>query len=195
MSNSAVSAIIVVAALALLAGCYTTPTTGSSPGPASPGTIGTQYPGPEPVVIADQQKETVDDSYPGLKRVIASKYLLDSVKVIDPKIGEKGNFARAQVTVENLTQDRYELEYQYQWVDLDGFAVGNTRPWQRFALGPKELRNIYEMALEQGAKKAIFTVRLVDDSPYKENYPSDQPNANQYNQPGSEAGKSTYYNQ
>jgi uncharacterized protein YcfL len=137
-----------------------------------------QNPPPETIVIADQQKEAVDDTYPDLKRVVASEYLLDSIKVIDPKIGTKGNFTRAQVTVENLTQDRYELEYQYQWEDLDGFAVGAPRPWQRFALGPRELRNFTEMALEQEAERAIFTVRLVDDSPYKEAYPANKPAAN-----------------
>ncbi len=136
------------------------------------------------------QTEAVDASYPGLKRVIASDYLLGSISVIDPKLGSKGNFSKAQVTVKNLTQIQYELEYQYQWEDQEGFAVGSPRPWHRFALGPKELKNFSEMALQQDAKGAIFTVRMVDDSSIKENYP---PEVNQYNQYGVES-KPTYNN-
>ena len=106
MSKGAVSAIIIVAACAILAGCYTNPGTVSSPVPTPSGMEENQNPPPEPVVLADQQKETVDASYPGFPRVLASDYLLDSIKVIDPKIGTKGNFTRAQVTVENLAEDR-----------------------------------------------------------------------------------------
>ena len=134
-------------------------------------------------MFPNYQAEAIDDSFAGLKRVIASDYLLGSISVINPKIGEKGNFSKAQVTVKNLTQNRYELECQYQWEDQDGFAAGDPRPWHRFVLGPKELKNIFEMALRQDAKQAVFTVRQVDDSSVKENY---QPEVNQYNQFGVE---------
>ena len=163
----------------------------SYPGTDSAGSVGTQNPSPEPVVISSYQKEAVDDSYPGVKRVIASDYLLDTIQVIDPKIGKKGNFSRAQVTVKNLTQERYELEYQYQWEDQEGFAVDSPRPWNRFVLGPKEFRNITEMALKSEAKQAIFTVRLVDDNLNQQGY---QPNNNQYNQPGVSTGTQGYNN-
>jgi uncharacterized protein YcfL len=191
MGKYAVTAMSVLVMLAFLAACSTNSGPSSSPQTTPVGTVGTQYPSPEPVVVSDYQKEAVDDSYPGVKRVIASDYLLDSIQVVDPKIGTKGNFSRAQVTVKNLTQDRYELEYQYQWEDQDGFAVGSPRPWNRFALGPKEFKKISEMALQQDAKQAIFTVRMVDDSLLKENY---QPDTNQYNQPGVDPGKPSYNN-
>ena len=177
--------------IALFAGCTTVSPPEGDREIVQPTTIDTSYPGVENTSSPNYQTEAVDASYPGLKRVIASDYLLGSISVIDPKIGSKGNFSKAQVTVKNLTQSQYELEYQYQWEDQEGFAVGSPRPWHRFALGPKELKNFSEMALQQDAKGAIFTVRMVDDSSIKENY---QPEVNQYNQYGVEPTKPNYNN-
>jgi uncharacterized protein YcfL len=110
------------------------------------------------------QTSAVDTSYPGLKRIIASEYLVSYISVVNPKLGSVGNFSKAQVTVQNLTQNRYELEYQYQWEDEGGFSVGSPHPWKRFVLGSKEAKNFPEMALRQEADQVIFTVRLVDDT-------------------------------
>ncbi len=174
--------------IALSAGCTTVSQPEADREIVQSTTIDTSYPSVENTSTTNYQTEAVDASYPGLKRVIASDYLLGSISVIDPKIGSKGNFSKAQVTVKNITQSQYELEYQYQWEDQEGFAVGSPRPWHRFTLGPKELKIFSEMALQQDAKGAIFTVRMVDDSSIKENY---QPEVNQY---GVEPTKPTYNN-
>jgi uncharacterized protein YcfL len=79
-------------------------------------------------------------------------------------MGKTGNFSKAQVTLQNLTQNRYGLEYQFQWEDEQGFAVGSPRPWHRVTLTPKEAENVQEMALRPEAVKAVFTVRLPDDA-------------------------------
>ncbi len=164
MANNTVTVLGMVALLAFFTGCATE----------------TQTAPTEPLIIENNQLRLVDDTYPGLKLVLASEYLLGSIQIIDPKLGAKGQFSKTQVTVQNLTQNRYELEYQYQWEDDGGFSVGAPRPWNRFVLGPRELRTIPELALNQDAKQATFTVRLVDDSFIKEHI---QPEGNQYNQP------------
>ena len=110
------------------------------------------------------QTRAVDNSYPLLKRVIASDYLIGYIGVVNPRMGQTGAFAKAQVTIQNLTQNRYSLEYQYQWEDAQGFTVGTPRPWKRFVLAPKEAENVLEMALRPEAVKAVFTVRLPDDA-------------------------------
>ncbi len=110
------------------------------------------------------QTKAVDTSYPGIKRLIASDDLIGYIAVVNPILGKKGDFTKAQVTVQNLTENRYEVEYQYQWEDGSGFAVGSPRPWKRFVLGPKQAKNFAEMALRKDAVKTIFTVRLVDDT-------------------------------
>lgn len=106
----------------------------------------------------------VDTSYGPLTRVIASDYLIGYIALVNPRVGQTGRFTKAQVTVQNLTQNRYSLEYQFQWRDAQQFAVGDPRPWQRFVLGPKEAKIIQEMALNVDAVRAIFTVRLPDDT-------------------------------
>lgn len=110
------------------------------------------------------QSRGVDTSFPELKRIIASDLLIGYISVVNPRIDSSGHFAKAQVTVQNLTQNRYSLEYQYQWEDSQGFEVGTPRPWKRFILGPKEAKNYSEMALSPKAIKTIFTVRVVDDT-------------------------------
>jgi uncharacterized protein YcfL len=124
---------------------------------------------PEPGLNTNSNQEiiqtrAVDTSFPDVKRIIASDYLIGYISVANPKMGKTGNFPKAQVTVQNLTQNRYDLEYQYQWEDQDGFPVGSPRPWKRFILGPKEAINFSEMALRQDAQKTTFTVRIVDDT-------------------------------
>jgi uncharacterized protein YcfL len=106
----------------------------------------------------------VDTSYPRLTRVISTPLLVDHIMVVNPKLGTQGKFAKAQVTVQNLTENRYELEYQYQWEDAAGFSAGTPRPWKRFVLEPKEASMYSELALNENAKRAIFTVRIVTDT-------------------------------
>lgn len=124
---------------------------------------------PEPGLYTNSNQEIiqtsgVDISYPALKRVIASESLIGYIGIANPRLGQAGSFAKGQVTVQNLTENRYSLEYQYQWEDSQGFTVGTPRPWKRFILAPKEVENIPEMALRQEAVKAVFTVRLPDDT-------------------------------
>lgn len=106
----------------------------------------------------------LDTSYGPLTRVIASDKLIGYIAVVNPRIGQTGAFTKAQVTVQNLTQNRYSLEYQFQWQDAQQFSVGDPRPWKRFVLGPKEAKIIQEMALNKDAVRTIFTVRLPDDT-------------------------------
>ena len=106
----------------------------------------------------------VDTSYGPLTRVIASDKLIGYIAVVNPRVGQTGRFTKAQVTLQNLTQNRYSLEYQFQWQDAQQFAVGDPRPWKRFVLGPKEAKVIQEMALNADAVRTIFTVRLPDDT-------------------------------
>ncbi len=145
--------ITVCSLLAVTAGCATTPIP-SQPDP------GLNTNSNQEII----QSRAVDTSFPPLKRVIASDYLIGYIGIVNPRIGKTGNFSKAQVTIQNLTQNRYSLEYQFQWEDEQGFAVGTPRPWKRFVLAPQEAENVQEMALRPEAIKAVFTVRLPDDA-------------------------------
>jgi uncharacterized protein YcfL len=106
----------------------------------------------------------VDTSYGPLTRIIASDQLIGYIALVNPRIGQTGAFTKAQVTVQNLTQNRYSMEYQFQWEDAQQFAVGSPRPWVRFVLGPQEAKNIQEMALNKESIRTKFTIRLPDDT-------------------------------
>ena len=149
MKHAPLTLLSIVTLAALISGCSTV----SQPEPG----LNTD---PNQQII---QTSSVDTSYPGLTRVLASEYLVGYVSMVNPRLGQNGNFTKAQVTVQNLTQNRYSVEYQYQWEDQDGLAVGSPKPWRRFVLGPKEAKILAEMALRQEAKQAMVTVRIVDD--------------------------------
>lgn len=149
MKHAPLTLLSIVTLAALISGCSTV----SQPEPG----LNTD---PNQQII---QTSAVDTSYPGLTRVLASEYLVGYVSMVNPRLGQNGNFTKAQVTVQNLTQNRYSVEYQYQWEDQDGLAVGSPKPWRRFVLGPKEAKILAEMALRQEAKQAMVTVRIVDD--------------------------------
>jgi len=150
MGKCNVLIIICLLALVLNAGCTKRV---SQPEPVEPGSN-----------MPIKHTAAVDTSYAPLTRVIASDYLVGYIAVVNPRVGQTGAFTKAQVTVQNLTQNRYSLEYQFQWQDAQQFQVGEPRPWQRFVLGPKEAKIINEMALNKDALRAIFTVRLPDDT-------------------------------
>lgn len=114
--------------------------------------------------MAIKPTRAIDTSYGPLTRIIASDQLIGYIAVVNPRIGQTGAFTKAQVTVQNLTQNRYNMEYQFQWEDAQRFAVGSPRPWVRFVLGPQEAKNIQEMALNKDSIRAKFTIRLPDDT-------------------------------
>ena len=143
--------VLCLAAVGLVAGCakrVSQPESGLEPGSNMP----------------IKHTRAVDTSYAPLTRVIASDKLIGYIAVVNPRVGQTGAFTKAQVTVQNLTQNRYNLEYQFQWQDAQQFQVGEPRPWKRFTLGPKEAKVIKEMALNPDAVRTIFTVRLPDDT-------------------------------
>lgn len=134
---------IPTAILVVLAGCVTTG--GSDPN------------------IRHYQQDTVNSTNPRARLVLGSKNLVDNIAITDARIGSAGELAKAEVTVQNLTNDRYTLEYQYAWEDKDGFSINENRVWRRFVLGPRELKSFKSVASNPKAYGFTITVRLPDD--------------------------------
>ena len=105
----------------------------------------------------------VDTSHPQAKLVIGSDALLGNVVIRDPMLRTVGKMTQAQVTVENLTENEYLLEYKFDWADLEGFEVESRSVWHRFRLSPHEVRNFSSTGKTPDAKKIIFTVRFPHD--------------------------------
>ena len=108
-------------------------------------------------------QDTVDASNPRARLVLGGQRLVGEIALLDARLGTAGALAKGEVSVQNLSNDRYTLEYQYAWEDSEGFAIGENRVWQRFMLGPRELRSFRSVASDPKAYRFTFTVRLPDD--------------------------------
>ena len=60
--------------------------------------------------------------------VISPDALSQSIVVSEPDFKQFGMFTEAQVQVENISENRYGLEYQFQWEDENGFRLVSQRP-------------------------------------------------------------------
>lgn len=109
------------------------------------------------------QQNTIDASNPRARLVLGSENLVGEIALLDARLGSAGELAKAEVSVQNLSNDRYTLEYQYAWEDRDGFSISENLVWKRFVLGPRELKSFRSIASDPRAYGFTMTVRLPDD--------------------------------
>lgn len=113
--------------------------------------------------IRHVKQNTIIDSHPRARLVLGSEALVDRIAMVDVRIGPAGRLQRAEVSVQNLTSDRYTLEYMYNWEDQQGFGINDNKVWKRFVLGPREIRSFQTVASNPDAYQLTMTVRLPDD--------------------------------
>lgn len=113
--------------------------------------------------IRQHQQDTVNTEHPRMRLVLGSKDLVGNVALVDVRVGAAGNLTRAEVTVQNLTNARYTLEYMFRWEDKQGFSVNGNPVWSRFVLAPRELKSFQTIGKTPDAYAATITVRLPDD--------------------------------
>jgi uncharacterized protein YcfL len=106
---------------------------------------------------------SIDQSYPGAKLVLGSEDLVGEVRLSNAIFRPVGQLTQAQVTVQNLTDTRYTLEYKFDWEDANGFAIGSLGTWHRFKLTPRHVAKFTSTGKTPEATNIIFTVRLPDD--------------------------------
>ena len=106
----------------------------------------------------------IDTSHPRAKLIIGSKKLLGKVAVIDPRFRSVGQLNQAEVTVQNLTDNRYTLEYKFDWEDKQGFTVDGRSVWHRFTLTPRQTQRFQSTGKNPQATAIIYTVRFPDDA-------------------------------
>jgi uncharacterized protein YcfL len=113
--------------------------------------------------IRHHAQDTIDASNPRARLVLASQDLVGRIALTDARIGAAGQLTKAEVTVQNLSNDRYQLEYQFAWEDRDGFGINDNRVWKRITLAPRELRSVRSVAGNPKADAFTLTVRFPDD--------------------------------
>ncbi len=106
---------------------------------------------------------SLDQSHPRAKLVLGSENLVGRIRLGSPKFRSVGQLTQAQVTVQNLTDYRYTLEYRFDWEDNQGFAAGNSGSWYRFTLAPRQIDSFTSTGKVPEATSIVFTVRLPDD--------------------------------
>ncbi len=106
----------------------------------------------------------VDTSHPRAKLVLASNGLAGRIDLSETRFRKLGTFTQAQVTVQNLTPDRYVLEYKFDWHDEDWFATGQKTAWHRFTLSPNQIESLQSMGKTPEASRIVLTVRFPEDA-------------------------------
>lgn len=106
----------------------------------------------------------VDTSHPRAKLVLASNGLAGNIGLLEPRFRKLGAFTQAQVTVRNLSLDRYVLEYKFDWHDEDWFATGQKTVWHRFTLSPNQIETLQSMGKTPEASGIVLTVRFPEDA-------------------------------
>lgn len=107
---------------------------------------------------------SVDQSHPRATLVLASAPLVSDIVLTNPQFQPVGQLTRAQVTVQNVSEKRFSLEYKFDWEDPQGFAVNSAAMWQRFTLSPRQVRKFTSTGKVPEATNITFTVRLPDDA-------------------------------
>lgn len=105
----------------------------------------------------------VDDSHPRARLITGSRDLLGYIALTNPRFRQVGQLAQVNVNVENLSENRYTLEYRFEWMDDQGFAVDGKNVWHRFTLSPQGQTTVASMGKTPDAKNIVFTVRFPDD--------------------------------
>ena len=113
--------------------------------------------------VRHYQQDTIDASNPRARLVLGSKDLVGEIVLVDARLGSAGALAKGEVSVQNLSNNRYTLEYQYAWEDQEGFSISENLVWKRFVLGPREIKSFRSVANDPKAYGFTMTVRLPDD--------------------------------
>lgn len=113
--------------------------------------------------ITHHAQSTVNAEHPRMRLVLGSKKLVGKVALVNVRMGSVGELPRAEVTVQNLTNDRYTLEYMYAWTDEQGFGINDNQVWRRFLLAAREMKSFQSVGKNPRAYKATMTIRFPDD--------------------------------
>ena len=110
-----------------------------------------------------QSQLTIDSSHPRATLILGTSELVDNVLLTNVRVAPVGLLTRAGIDVQNLTDNRYTLEYKVVWRDRQGFEVDASNVWHRFVLTPRKIKSIQTVGKIPEAYSVQFTVRFPDD--------------------------------
>ncbi len=113
--------------------------------------------------VAYQAQRTIDDTHPRATLILGSSDLVDNILLTNVRVAKVGLLNKAGIDVQNLTDNRYTLEYKFVWRDKNGFAINATNVWHRFVLTPQKIKSFQSVGKTEDAYTIQFTVRFPDD--------------------------------
>lgn len=113
--------------------------------------------------VSHIKDKTIDASHPRALLVLASSQLLDKLVMTNVRFGSVGNFQRTEVSMQNLSKQKLNLEYKIEWQDKDGFTINSNPAWHRFSLAPKQIQNFQSVGKDPAAYQIQVVVRLPGD--------------------------------
>ncbi|ACL02528.1 hypothetical protein Dalk_0823 [Desulfatibacillum aliphaticivorans] len=121
--------------------------------------------GPEFLFSAPlQNSPPIDESHPGIRLVIGGKDLTKQVRLVNPKIAPLGKLKKGMVQLRNVSDNRLTLEYKFDWMDEDGFLIGDGGIWERFSIGPGGVKTLQTVGKSPKAAQMQVTVRFPGDA-------------------------------
>lgn len=101
----------------------------------------------------------IDQSHPRAALILGSDDMIGSLNIAGLRFRQVGQLPQAQVTVQNLTNDNFSLEYRFEWQDRDGFNIESLGTWHRFKLAAHGAQSFSSTGKNPDAYKLVFTVR------------------------------------
>lgn len=108
-------------------------------------------------------QKTIDDTHPRATLILGSTDLVNNILITNVKVGQIGLLQRAGIDVQNLTDNRYSLEYKVVWRDKQGFPINVSNVWHRFVLTPRKIKSFQSVGKTEEAYSIQFSVRFTDD--------------------------------
>ena len=108
-------------------------------------------------------KNTLDNSDPRARLVLGSRQLVGNVRMANLRFRKMGRFTQAQVGIQNLSNDRYNVEYRVEWEDKNGFMVDQSGVWRRLTLSPTQIDTFTSTGKMPEAEHIVVNLRMPDD--------------------------------
>lgn len=106
---------------------------------------------------------TIDETHPRATLILGSNELVNNILITNVRVASAGLLPKAGIDVQNLTDDRYSLEYKVVWRDKQGFPINVSNVWHRFVLTPRKIKSFQSVGKSVDAYSIQFTVRFPDD--------------------------------
>ena len=97
------------------------------------------------------------------EKVILHPDLIDEIGVVSERMIKVGAYPAVELSLKNFTEDRYTIEYKFDWFDSSGFKIDTLQSWNRVTLSPSATSDILSVGKSEKAIQYKVNIRLPDD--------------------------------